>query len=168
MAGDLGRTIMIHARRVAALIALCAVFIIPVLSASPAGPGAVPDFYLVMAKCKTTIGYHVQSDQSMKLFDDDPMSAACERHSQTLVCIWATPNGSPMVKGPGAEYSLFLDSPPLLHFGTANGSDFVTVDTNAHTAVLISRVIQPKFSGSKVCWGIFTTESERKLMSGDK
>jgi hypothetical protein len=168
MADEPGRTTMNCGKVGITFLLVCALFGAPGLSTPPAAPQPAPDFYLIMDRCSTTIGYHAQSDASLKVFDDDPINSACERHSQTIVCVLASPDGSPLVKGALAEYSLLLDSPPLLHFGAANGAEFVAVDTDSHTAVVISRVIQPKFAGSKVCWGRFTTESERKLLSGDR
>ena len=130
------------------------------------------DFYLIMDRCKATIAYLVPSDDSLKVFDGTPIHMACNRSSQVITCILMASDESATVKGPQATYKVVVDSPPVLQFADDRFADFVQVDTVTHTAVVITRVLDKRpagsLAGSKVCWGIFTTEFERKAIGGDK
>ena len=52
--------------KVGTFLFVCALFVAPGLPAPPAAPQPAPDFYLIMDRCRTTIGYHAQSDESLK------------------------------------------------------------------------------------------------------
>jgi len=41
-------------------------------------------------------------------------------------------------------------------------TDYYVIDLNQHAATLITRVMDPKFAGAKVCQGVYMTESERR------
>jgi len=85
-----------------------------------------------------------------------------------ISCVLESSDGAPLAKGSQADYTVLLDIPPSLQFADPERGDFVVVDTAQHMAVIITRVLHEHFAGSKVCWGMFTTEFERKALSDRK
>lgn len=49
-------------------------------------PVRAVDFYLLFEKCKLLVGYLVQSDESLKVFDGDKTLLRCTRTSQKIRC----------------------------------------------------------------------------------
>jgi hypothetical protein len=138
---------------------------LPVLAETPQ---RAPDFYLLMQQCTTTVGYLVLSDKSLKTVEGTPVHFACFRNANKISCVLVSSDGDPLAKGSQADYTVLLDIPPSLQFADPGAGDFVVVDTAQHAAVIITRILHERFAGSKVCWGMFTTEFERKALSGKK
>ena len=124
-----------------------------------------PDFHLLMQKCSTTVGYLVLSDDSLKTVEGTPTQNACTRRGKSVSCRIGFADQSPGIKGSTAEYSVILDSPPLLVFADQDSGDFFAIDTAQHAAVVITRVLDKKFAGTKVCHGLFATQSEMEAVS---
>lgn len=122
---------------------------------------AEPDFYVNFSSCKIAVGYLVLSDESLKVVDGDVTVMACNRKSNNIFCDFIF-KGNQKINS--VEYQVTLDSPPLLHFSTNNGSEYVAIDTSQHAAVVITRVLEKKFVGSKVCQGLYTTGFEMKSL----
>ena len=149
------------------LTAMCTVaglLIVPLAE----GQAERPDFHLLLEKCKTTVGYLVLSGESLKVFDGEPVYNACTRKSRRVSCALSFPGGVEGLKGQAAEYSVVLDSPPLLHFTDANYADYFAINLSEHSVVLITRIAFDKGLGSKVCHGIFATDDEVKALDKTK
>jgi hypothetical protein len=133
---------------------------------SRARTAAEPDFYLVMQKCSTTLGTLTTSADGLKTVEGDPFATACTRNSRRLSCRMAFGDQSP---DKVVEYTVTLDMPPLLMFADEHGGDFFVVDTVQHRAVVMTRIVSERYAGTKVCQGLFTTDSEveavRKLIN---
>jgi hypothetical protein len=120
---------------------------------------ADPDFFVDFSSCKIAVGYLVLSDESLKIVDGEMTVMACNRKSNNISCEFTFKEQSKKVQ---VQYQVTLDSPPLLHFSTNDGSEYVAVDTSQHAAVVITRVLETKFAGSKVCQGLYATAFEIK------
>ncbi len=120
------------------------------------------DFYLDFDRCKITVGYLVLSNESLKTFDGDGSVTACTRISQTIRCEFEFPSGGSKGYRNSDEYKVHIETPPLLIFTNANMSDYYVIDMSQHAATLITRVMDSKSAGAKVCQGTYMTESERK------
>ena len=118
-----------------------------------------PDFFVDFSSCKITVGYLVLSDGSLKIIDGDVTIMACNRRSNNIFCDFTFKGQS---KKTNVQYQVTLDSPPLLHFSTKDGSEYVAIDTSQHAAVVITRVLETQFAGSKVCQGLYATAFEMK------
>jgi len=127
-----------------------------------------PDFHLLLDKCRTTVGYLVLSDESLKIFDGEPVYNACTRRSRRVSCALTFPGSGEGIKGQTAEYSVVLDTPPHLHFTDAKYADYFAVNLSEHSVVLITRVAFEKGLGSKVCHGVFATDDEMKALGKTK
>jgi hypothetical protein len=89
---------------------------------------------------------------------------ACTRASGKLDCQLGFSGGGEGIKGNSVQYNIDLDSPPTLMFSDARRSDFFIVDLNEHAAAAITRIVDTRFAGSKVCHGMYLTESELKAL----
>lgn len=125
------------------------------------------DFYLNFQSCRITVGYLVLSNESLKTLDGDGSLTTCTRISQSIRCGFEFPSGSKGNRN-SDEYKVYIETPPLLIFTNANMSDYYVIDQVQHAATLISRVMDPKFAGAKVCQGTYMTESERKELDKSK
>jgi hypothetical protein len=134
-------------RRAVLMLCLgCAIAWAALLIASIAeAQGVRPDFHLLLEKCKTTVGYQVLSEESLKIFEGEPIYNACTRKSRKVSCVL----GSEGIKGKTADYSVVLDSPPHLHFTDDTYADYFAVNLSNHTVVLVTRVLFDKGLGSK-------------------
>jgi len=121
-----------------------------------------PDFYIIFESCKTIVGYLVLSKESLKVFEGDPTTMRCSRRADNISCAFEFKSGDKGHKGNTENYKIVIDSPPSLNFTTPNGSEFIAIDTTKHAAVLVSRVLHEKFTGSKVCQGLYATSFEMK------
>ena len=119
-----------------------------------------PDFFINFLSCKNAVGYLVLSDESLKIIDGDPTTMGCVRHSSDISCDFVFNDGKEGHKGNSETYKVVIDAPPLLHFATSNGSEFIAFNTSQHAAVLVSRLLDKQFAGSKVCHGIYMTSFE--------
>ena len=126
--------------------------------------GNAADFYLLFENCRTTVGYLVLSDQSLKSVEGAGFLMGCTRMSNSIRCETEFIDGSAGHKGNVAEYKVDLDSPPLLIFTDEKMADYFVIDLNQHAATIITRVIDRKFAGAKVCQGMYLTESELKAL----
>lgn len=126
--------------------------------------GAEYDFHVDFGECKTVVGYLVLSKESLKVMPGDPTVMACKRQSNTVRCdfVFKSDPSQKGRRGNSEEYKVIIDSPPLLHFMTDSGSEYVAIDTSQHAATLTTRILHQKFSGSKVCQGLYTTDFEMK------
>jgi len=57
-------------------------------------------------------------------------------------------------------YKIKIESPPLLIFTNDTMGDYYVIDMTQHVATLITRILEPKFAGAKVCNGMYLTNSE--------
>ena len=133
------------------------------LACSPAF-GAEYDFYVDFGDCKAVVGYLVLSNESLKVMPGDPTVLACKRQSNAIHCDFffkKNPNQKGL-KGNSEKYKVVIDSPPLLHFKSETGAEYVAVDTTQHAATLSSRILDEKFLGAKVCQGTYATDFEMK------
>jgi hypothetical protein len=122
------------------------------------------DFYIDFSECKITVGYLVLSNESLKTVPGDPTVMACNRKSNIVECDFIFKNKAKGIKGQSERYEVILDSPPFLYFSSEMGSEFVAIDTAKHSAVLINRIVDKTFVGSKVCQGLYATGFEVKGM----
>ena len=64
---------------------------------------------------------------------------------------------------------MHIDSPPLLIFTNPLATDYYVIDTVTRSVVITVRVLDAstptRYSGSKVCQGIFLTESQRQMIA---
>jgi hypothetical protein len=121
-----------------------------------------------MQKCSTTVGYLVLSDESLKTIEGTPVTNACTRRGKAVSCQLAFQDGGQGLKGSSANYTVSLDSPPMLLFSDQESGDWIMVDTTKHAAVIITRVVDQQFAGAKVCQGIFATQSEMETIKKRK
>lgn len=122
------------------------------------------DFYIDFESCKSVVGYLVLSNESLKTMPGDATVLGCKRESNIVLCDFffkKNPNQKGL-KGNTEKYEVVIDSPPLLHFKTESGSEYVAIDTTQHAATLSSRVLDQKFLGAKVCQGFYATNFEMK------
>ena len=120
-----------------------------------------PDFFVDFSSCKIAVGYLFLSDESLKIIDGDVTIMACNRRSNNISCDFTFKGQSQKTN---VQYQVTLDSPPLLHFSTKDGSEYVAIDTSQHAAVVVTRVLETQFAGSKVCQGIYATAFEMKIL----
>jgi len=138
---------------------LADVLLLTVLCA-PTVKAVEPDFYLVMKQCSTTVGYLVLSSESLKTVQGEPVTNVCTRRGKAVSCQLSFQGESNGLQGNSANYTISIDSPPLLLFSDGLAGDWIMVDTVKHAAVIITRVVDKQFAGAKVCQGIFATQSE--------
>jgi hypothetical protein len=81
-----------------------------------------------------------------------------------IACEMVFVDGSKGTKGQTANYTVTIDSPPQLWFSDDRAADFIAVNTTNHAAVMITRVADQQFIGSKVCHGMFATQSELEAL----
>ena len=128
-----------------------------------------PDFYLFLDKCTTTIAALSLADDSLKTVPGDGVSNACTRRGTSIACEIAFKDGATSQRGSNTvQYTVRVDSPPLLVFTDDVSADYFVVDTSAHAAVLMTRIVGKNFAGTKVCQGLFTTQSEMEEMKKQK
>ena len=121
------------------------------------------DFYLLFESCKTTVGYLVQSENSVKTLDGDNFTMACGKvkdRPSMLYCVSQIAEEKPK----HIYYQIGLDSPPHFHFMTENGSEYIGINTVNHAAVHINRMVDESFVGSKICHGTYLTQFEADKM----
>jgi len=117
------------------------------------------EFYLFFESCKTIVGYLVQSEKAVKTLDGDKFTMACGKvkdKANMLYCVSQVDKEEPK----HIYYQIGFDSSPHLHFMTENGSEYVGINTANHAAVHINRMLGQSFVGSKICHGIYLTQSE--------
>lgn len=124
-----------------------------------------PDFFIDFGSCKTTIGYFILSEDSIKTIDGTPTTLACFRRGEDVACTFRLKGGSEGIKGNTVNYKVRIDSPPFLCLETENGSEFITINTVKHAAVLSIRVMTEDYFGSKICQGLYATGSELKSLN---
>jgi hypothetical protein len=125
---------------------------------------AEPDFYLMMEKCKTTVGHLVVSDESLKVLDGDPATLGCYRQSADVSCVLAMEGGVEGHKGSQIQYKIVTDSPPKLILSDKSGGEFISIDTTQRAAVVITRILGLEFAASKVCHGLYATSFDIKAL----
>jgi hypothetical protein len=125
------------------------------------------DFYLYFNKCKLAVSYFVHSPESLKVVDGDGSLTSCTRISQTIAC-----KIDFLDKSAGAKaetYRIDIESGQFLIFTNDTMGDYYVIDTNQRIATVITRLMNPKFVASKVCNGLYLTESEwRKLQKSKR
>ena len=93
------------------------------------------------------------------------------KHHKNVACNMQFPEGSTSQKGPQIEFGVVFDVPPSLLLANKHSSDFVAIDSAKHSAVVITRLLENEYAGSKVCHGVFVTayEMEKLLqLEGDR
>ena len=125
------------------------------------------DFYIKFDKCSITVGYLVLSNESLKTVSGDGSLTVCTRNGQAIHCDFSFSGDSKGFTDSG-DYTVRIESPPLFIFTNTNMSDYYVIDQVQHAATLITRVMDPKYAGAKVCNGTYMTESERKLDKPEK
>lgn len=119
-----------------------------------------PDFYILAQSCKTTIGYLVLSEESLKTVQGDPATFGCMRLGSEMLCAFAFEGGLRGHKGNAVTYNVDLDSPPHLFLSDAKGSELISINTQVRAAVIVTRVAGIEYLGAKVCHGIYATASD--------
>jgi hypothetical protein len=142
-----------------AVATLIAIFLVPSVLAAA-------DFYLYFNKCKLIVSYFVHSDESLKVVDGDGSLTSCTRISQTVTCRIDFLDTSAAAKA--ESYKIDLESGQFLIFTDDTMGDYYVIDTSQRIATVITRVMSPKFTGSKVCNGLYLTASEWKEMQKSK
>jgi hypothetical protein len=126
-----------------------------------------PDFYLMIKHCETSVGFLTSSEADIKHLQSEPNHFICSRSPHnSIVCKMEFPEGSTGQKGPQIELEVVLDVPPSLLLANQHGSDFVAIDSSKHSAVVITRLLENEYAGSKVCHGIYLTEAEMDVLLG--
>ena len=143
--------------------AILASLALTALLATPAS-AAEPDFYLMMQKCKTAVGYLVVSDESLKGIDGDLATLACSRQSADVSCVLSMEGGAEGHKGRHVQYKIVADSPPKLILSDEAGGEFISIDTTQRAAVIITRILGLEFAASKVCHGLYATSFDIKAL----
>ena len=112
--------------------------------------------------CKFLVGFLVFSDKSLVVRQGDPTFMACKRESNAIHCdfIFKADPDQQAVRGNSENFTVIMDSPPLLWFESDNGGIFVAINTSQHAVTLISRIVDRRFLGSQVCHGLYTTQYE--------
>jgi hypothetical protein len=123
--------------------------------------GRAADFYLHFNSCRITVGYLVLSEESLKTFEGDGSLTSCTRVSQRIRCDFQFAGASRGYRN-SDEYMVHVETPPMLIFTNTNMTDYYVIDQSQHAVTLITRVLDAKFAGAKVCHGIYMTESERR------
>ncbi len=125
-----------------------------------------PDFYLILNQCKTTVGFLVPSQTSLAQTEPKPIQFACFRKSQYVDCQLRFADSDTGVKGSTTRFAVKLDIPPNLYLANTNFGDFVAINVATHSAVVITRMLEEEYAGSKVCHGIFSTAYEMDKLLG--
>lgn len=123
--------------------------------------GSSADFFIRFNACRITIGYLVLSNESLKTVDGDGSITACTRSSQDVRCEFQFGSGATATRSSDI-YQIIVDTPPLLIFSNPNTTDYYVIDQIQHAATLITRVMDARFAGAKVCHGMYMTETERR------
>jgi hypothetical protein len=120
------------------------------------------DFHIDFRECKAAVGYLVLSDESLKVLPGEPTFFSCNRESSVIECdfIFKQDPEQHGVKGNHEVYEVLLDLPPLLHFRSENGSEFLAINTTQHAATVTTLVLDQVFLGAKVCSGVYLTDFE--------
>jgi hypothetical protein len=126
------------------------------------------DFYVNFTKCKTVVGYLILSHKSLKVMRGGTTIMGCNRQSSGIRCdfIFKAHPEQKGRRGNSAGYKVIIDSPPLLHFLSNNGAEYVAINTSQRAATLTSRAVHQQFLGSKVCQGFYTTRFEVENLGG--
>lgn len=122
------------------------------------------DFFIDFSECKSTVGYLVLSNESLKTLPADPAIMECKRISKIVNCDFTFKNDQKGHKGNSEKYEVVIDSPPFLHLSSKTGSEYIAINTTQHAATITTRIVHEKFLGAKVCQGIYATDFEMKSM----
>jgi len=128
------------------------------------------DFYLFFDKCTFLVGYLVHSNESLKTIPGDKHAVSCNRSGQKIRCAFEFTGGADSAAGRNwDDYDVQIDSPPLLIFTNPLATDHYVIDVVARSAVTTVRVLDTgtptRYAGSKVCQGIYLTESQRQMLA---
>lgn len=125
------------------------------------------DFYLLMEKCKTIIGALQLNDDNLRILDGDPVVSECTRKSKTIECVLYDKKTEKIIKDK-VLYHVDVDAPPLLIFSDTEKGDYFTVHQTNHAVTLITRIVNEQFLASKLCVGIYATDTEMKELNKRK
>lgn len=101
------------------------------------------------------------SKSSLKIIEGESYFSACERIKSIVNCDHMDPQGKIFSQ---SQLNVTLDSSPNLYLSSTSGGEVVKIDTVKHMAASNNRAVDQKYLGSKVCSGVYLTESEQKLM----
>jgi hypothetical protein len=118
-----------------------------------------PDFWIDFTQCKNLVTYLLLSNESLGLLEGDPTLLRCIQNGTQMSCQISFPEGGHSVE---QHYEIVIDLPPLLHFQTSNGSEYIAIDTAQHVAALINRYVDRQLLSAKVCQGTYATDFEMK------
>ena len=121
------------------------------------------DFVMVGSSCKMLVSYNVISDESLKIAPADTPILFCKRNSKVITC--NVTHAEETHKSEQRTYQLGMDSPPILFFQAANGSESAYINTSENAGSYSSRILGEKFMGHKVCSTAFFTYDQYKLLS---
>jgi hypothetical protein len=125
-----------------------------------------PDFYLILDQCKTTVGHLVPSKKGITETHPKPVHFVCSRDAQKVDCEMLFPDGGEGINGSTAHFEVKLDIPPYLYLANKNFGDFVAINVVSHSVVVVTRMLEDEYAGSKVCHGKFATGYEMDRMFG--
>lgn len=122
-----------------------------------------PDFFLMFGECSSVIGYLEKAEYPLKKFDLGGSKYSCTRTNRKFLCDINFQDGSNPITG--QEYELVFEVGTAFDLRLANYGDYISVNTNSHTAVVLTRAIHEKFLGGKVCRGVYMTADEAEHLS---
>lgn len=118
------------------------------------------DFVIQFDTCKTVVAPLRLMGDPVRVSSGVASTFICKRQADKVKCLLEFPEGEKSAKGSVQIYDIHIDSPPHLYFGAKNGSDYVSVNTSEHAAVLVTRLAGEGVTGSKVCHGLYATAFE--------
>lgn len=124
-------------------------------------------FYLMMKHCETSVGFLTSAEAEIKRLQPEPIQFFCSPSlNQKIVCDMQFPEGDAGQKGSQIEFAVLLDMPPSLLLANKYAADVVAIDSVQHSAVVITRLFEDQYAGSKVCHGAYITSHEMDVLLG--
>lgn len=124
-------------------------------------------FYLLMKHCETSVGFLTSAEAEIKRLQPEPIQFICSQSiDKKVVCDMQFPEGDAGQKGSQIEFAVLLDMPPSILLANKYAADFVAIDSVQHSAVVITRLVEDRYAGSKVCHGEYLTSDEMDALLG--
>ena len=119
-----------------------------------------PDFYLLFKACSSIIGSNIEKNIPLKTLPGDPATLVCSRNKKKISCDLSFASGSTPVKSNVRDYEVVLETGSILEFEISGGNDYISVNRTTNAAIGITRILEDRFAGAKVCNGYFLTSDE--------
>jgi hypothetical protein len=124
------------------------------------------DFYILPKECKILLVS--LDDGSIRNAAGDPPTYGCIRRGEQIGCSVSYASGGKSEAGSTEIFQVLIDSPPLLYFGSDNGSTLFSVNTLTRNVGFTARLTDVGFIGEKVCSANYTTAQEVELYRNRK